>query len=42
LEKLDRITNIPELVIKKDAKVDGRMEAVFVVNIFFQDSKISG
>lgn len=40
LEKLDRITNIPELVIKKDPKLDGHMEAVFVVNIFFQDSRI--
>jgi len=40
LEKLDRITNIPELIIKKDPKLDGYMEAVFVVNIFFQDSNV--
>lgn len=40
LEKLDRITNIPELIIKKDSKLDGHMEAVFVVNIFFQDSSM--
>lgn len=38
LEKLDRITNIPELVIKKDLKFDGCMQATFIINIFFQDS----
>ncbi len=38
LEKLDRITNIPELVIKKDTKFNGHMQATFVVNIFFQNS----
>lgn len=38
LEKLDRITNIPELVIKKDNKYNGNMQATFVVNIFFQNS----
>lgn len=40
LEKLDRITNIPELIIKKASKLDGYMEVVFVVNIFFQDSSV--
>lgn len=40
LEKLDRITNIPELIIKKNSKLDGQMEAIFVVNIFFQDSQV--
>lgn len=40
LEKLDRITNIPELIIKKNSELDGYMEAVFVVNIFFQDSSV--
>lgn len=40
LEKLDRITNIPELIIKKDSELDGYMEAVFIVNIFFQDSSM--
>ena len=38
LEKLDRITNIPELVIEKDSNFDGSMQATFVVNIFFQNS----
>ncbi len=38
LEKLDRITNIPELVIKKDLRFDGCMQATFVVNVFFQNS----
>jgi type IV pilus assembly protein PilO len=38
LEKLDRITNIPELTIKKDLGFDGHMQATFVVNIFFQNS----
>ena len=38
LEKLDRITNIPELIIKKDLRFDGCMQATFVVNVFFQNS----
>ena len=37
LEKLDRITRIRELTIKKRSKHEGYTEATFVVSIFFQN-----
>ncbi len=36
LEKLDRITKIRELSLKKKAKTEGETAATFVVSIFFQ------
>jgi hypothetical protein len=36
LEKLDRITKIRELKLRKMPKSDGFAEADFVVSIFFQ------
>jgi len=36
VEKLDRITRIREMVLKKNKKHDGFTEASFVVSIFFQ------
>ncbi len=38
LEKLDRITRICELSLKKKSKQEGQTEAVFVMSIFFQDT----
>ena len=38
LEKLDRITKIRELSLKKRNKFEGHTEARFVVSIFFQNS----
>jgi Tfp pilus assembly protein PilO len=38
LEKLDRITKIRELSLKKKLKREGQIEATFVVSIFFQDT----
>ena len=40
LEKLDRITKIRELSLKKESKYEGRTEATFVVSIFFQGSSV--
>ena len=37
LEKLDRITKIRRLSLKKKPKSEGQIEATFVVSIFFQD-----
>ncbi|MBL7214148.1 MAG: type 4a pilus biogenesis protein PilO [Phycisphaerae bacterium] len=36
LEKLDRITKIRELKLKKKSKHEGQTEATFVMSIFFQ------
>jgi type IV pilus assembly protein PilO len=36
LEKLDRITKIRELTLKKKSKYEGQTEATFVMSIFFQ------
>ena len=36
LEKLDRITKIRELTLKKKSKQEGQTEAKFVTSIFFQ------
>lgn len=38
LEKLDRITKIRQLSLKKKLKREGQIEATFVISIFFQDS----
>ncbi len=38
LEKLDRITKIRELSLKKRNKFEGHTEARFVVSVFFQNS----
>lgn len=38
LEKLDRITKIRELTIKKLSKYEGQTEATFVMSIFFQNT----
>ena len=37
LEKLDRITQIKELRLKKQSQHEGQTEATFVVSIFFQN-----
>ena len=37
LERLDRITKIRELSLKKKTDREGQIEATFVVSIFFQD-----
>lgn len=36
LEKLDRITKIRELTLKKKSKQEGQTEAKFIMSIFFQ------
>jgi type IV pilus assembly protein PilO len=36
LEKLDRITKIRELTLKKNSKHEGQTEAKFIMSIFFQ------
>ena len=38
LEKLDRITKIREMSIKRDAKEEGVMKANFTISIFFQNA----
>lgn len=40
LEKMDRITKIRELTLKKASKQEGYTEATFVVSIFFQDKNV--
>ena len=40
LEKLDRITKIREMIIKRDAKKEGSMQASFVISIFFQNASV--
>lgn len=40
LEKLDRITKIRELSLKKRSKSEGQTEATFVVSIFFQNASM--
>ena len=40
LEKLDRITKIRELSLKKRSKQEGQTAATFVVSIFFQSASI--
>jgi type IV pilus assembly protein PilO len=38
IERLDRITKIRELSLKKALKREGQIEATFVISIFFQDA----
>lgn len=40
LERLDRITKIRQLELKKKSKYEGQTEAKFVMSIFFQNSRI--
>ena len=39
LERLDRITKIRELTLKKRSQFEGQTEATFVMSIFFMNSK---
>jgi len=39
-EKMDRITKIRELSLKKESKHEGYTEATFIVSIFFQGTKV--
>lgn len=39
LERLDRITKIRELKLKKKSQFEGQTEATFVMSIFFMNSK---
>ncbi len=39
LERMDRITKIRELTLKKKSQFEGQTEATFVMSIFFMDSK---
>ncbi len=36
LEKLDRITRMPDIAIKRSDKEDGRIEATFTLSIYFE------
>ena len=42
LEKLPRITRIPDMKIKRSDTVDGDMRAEFTLSIYFQDSQEPG
>lgn len=39
LEKLPRITRIPDMRIRRSDSVDGEMKAEFTLSIYFQDSQ---
>jgi type IV pilus assembly protein PilO len=39
LERLDRITKIRQLELKKKSKYEGQTEAKFIMSIFFQNSR---
>jgi type IV pilus assembly protein PilO len=39
LEKLDRITKIREIILKRDPKNEGSINASFVISIFFQSGR---
>jgi len=39
LERLPRITRIPDLKLTRSKKVDGTMSATFTLSIYFQDEK---
>jgi type IV pilus assembly protein PilO len=39
LERLDRITKIRQLELKKKSKYEGQTEAKFIMSIFFQNTK---
>lgn len=36
VEKLDRITRVPDMLVKKAEEIDGAMEASFTLSIYFQ------
>jgi type IV pilus assembly protein PilO len=40
LERMDRITKIRELTLKKKSQYEGQTEATFVMSIFFMDSSV--
>lgn len=40
LERMDRITKIRQLELKKRSKYEGQTEAKFIMSIFFQNSKV--
>jgi type IV pilus assembly protein PilO len=40
LERMDRITKIRELTLKKKDKSEGQTEATFVMSIFFMDPRV--
>ena len=40
LERLDRITKIRELTLKKKSHYEGQTEATFVMSIFFQNTQV--
>lgn len=39
LERMDRITKIRELTLKKKSQFEGQTEATFIMSIFFMDSR---
>ncbi|MEQ9095092.1 hypothetical protein AY599_04730 [Leptolyngbya valderiana BDU 20041] len=39
LERLDRITRLPEMTVRRSDKVDGHMVAEFTLSIYFQDEE---
>ncbi|GIW74761.1 MAG: hypothetical protein KatS3mg103_1283 [Phycisphaerales bacterium] len=39
LERMDRITRIPEMTVRRSDKVDGHMVAEFTLSIYFQDEE---
>ena len=39
LERLDRITRMPEMTVRRSDKVDGHMVAEFTLSIYFQDEE---
>ncbi|MFI4883426.1 MAG: type 4a pilus biogenesis protein PilO [Phycisphaerales bacterium JB064] len=39
LERLDRITRMPDMTVRRSDKVDGHMVAEFTLSIYFQDEE---
>lgn len=39
LERLERITRLPEMTVRRSDKVDGHMVAEFTLSIYFQDEE---
>ncbi|MCW5756261.1 MAG: type 4a pilus biogenesis protein PilO [Phycisphaeraceae bacterium] len=39
LERLERITRLPDMTIKRSDRVDGQMQADFTLSIYFQDEE---
>lgn len=42
LERLDRITRMPDLKVKRADKEDGKIEATFTLSIYFESAKEPG